>query len=619
MCLCPPLHPDMCLCLADDCFIVTLTAAFCSSVARVTAHARCILLECRPSNSMPRWADIAAEDDDDDAGEMPEAEYHTDSDLEAWGHQPEPLEPQFMFCRPSPTPWPEALEAQIYCSTLSALNSAGPVQPQPRPWQGQCTTSALAPSQGFDEMRLDWDGHMYTFAEFLNFYGESWGGMQWQNATYSGRMRRTVTIELPEAEEGGGALATLQGTEGAVASASTRGSTELALASTRGPIELASASTRGPAELKQDSLLPPTATTRCHRWRSRRSQTKSYKWGYWKRWAQLPPGPLPAHFGAQPFAAPAAPGPRLGQSESGPQDWKDTHFFLSYLKDQHIAVMTKAGRDVKDEFAKLCDPRRALLLACGELYNYLPLHLIFNGRCLKYSLGVPEALFVTAEVITRVTAGNHESYKCQVDLFAYLPSGHVHRYHPGDRPERHASPCQVLRTDSHLFQIDVATTTGVGSALHLVPPGLASAPSRGDNTLPTNNRDIVAFTPAHQSELIRRDLQLQGKPTKNGRWRLLRTLVDIAAAAIPEGSVELDVTDGKVFPWWLAIAGCHQAGEIIDDGIFKVWVAVHTTEHPHLIVRNTSGFVRVSFNRMGLHIHKFAEKPSSYGPGVIAG
>ena len=104
---------------------------------------------------------------------------------------------------------------------------------------------------------------------------------------------------------------------------------------------------------------------------------------------------------------------------------------------------------------------------------------------------------------------------------------------------------------------------------------------------------------------------------------MLRTWVDIAAAAIPEGSVELDVTDGKVFPWWLAIAGCHQAGEIIDDGIFKVWVAVHKQHNPHLIVRNTRGFARVSFNRMGLHIHN-VKKPSSStavneGPGVIAG
>ena len=510
------------------------------------------------------WADIV--DDDDVAGETPDS----GNDLEAWGRQPDPVEPHFRN-KPWPTPRHKALEAQHYCSTLSVLDLVPPAQPRPNQASQQCTTvSALAPSQGFDEMRFDLDGRKYTFAEFLHYHGKYLGAVRWQNAmdriiipggqTRVRRRRRGQTIQWQEEGGGDSALATSQGAEGAAASASTG----------------------GPAQLQQDSInspLPPTASM----------TAKSRYWRYWTLRPQLPPPPPPPV--AQPFAAPGpAAQPRPGQSEIGLRDWKNTPFFLTYLRDQHAAAMM-ADRDMKRKFWQVFDGREALLLACGELYDYLPLHLT-NGHRLKESLGVPDALFVTAEVVPRVTDGNR-LYKFRVDLFAYMPSGDVHRYHPSDRPW----PCQVMRMDSHLFQIDVATATGVGSALHLVPPGLASAPSRG------NMSDVPAFTPAHQSELISHDLQLpQGKPT-SGRWRLLRALVDKAATAIPEGSVELDVTDGKVFPWWLAIAGCDKATEIIDNGIFKVWVAVHKQHNPHLIVRNTRGFARVSFNKMGLHIH----------------
>ena len=221
------------------------------------------------------------------------------------------------------------------------------------------------------------------------------------------------------------------------------------------------------------------------------------------------------------------PQPRPGQS--GLESWQDTPFFTNYLADQRTALT-----NANVQYDKARSARGAMVLACTTLlYKYLPLlHDCFNDG-LKDLLGVPDALFVTAEAIPRVEDGNRPG-QFRVDFFAYMKSGDVHRYHPGSSPSQSATP-HVMRMDSNLFQVDCATATGVGRALHLVAPGFASASSRG------NGNDVAAFTPVHLQEVSIYDRQ------RNASWRLLQQAVTRAAAQIPAGTNELNVTDGEFF------------------------------------------------------------------------
>ena len=209
-------------------------------------------------------------------------------------------------------------------------------------------------------------------------------------------------------------------------------------------------------------------------------------------------------------------------------------------------------------------------------------------------LGVPEALFVTAEVIPRVA---DQADKDRVDFFAYLPSGEVHRYHPGSTPNRSAKP-EVMRTGSHLFQFDVAASQGVGRALHLVPPGFASASSRGND-----GEKCAVFTLSHLDELSEYDMQ------RNSAYKLLQVAVTRVPALIPPTSYgrwgfkgDVDITDGTFFPWWLPIAASGRSIEIIGGGIFSVVVAFCGNEKPFLWIRNSRGMIRVFFTSNGLSV-----------------
>ena len=219
--------------------------------------------------------------------------------------------------------------------------------------------------------------------------------------------------------------------------------------------------------------------------------------------------------------------------------------------------------------------------------------LVKNGS-LKKLLGVPEALFVTAEVIPRVA---DQADKDRVDFFAYLPSGEVHRYHPGSTPNRSAKP-EVMRTGSHLFQFDVAASQGVGRALHLVPPGFASASSRGND-----GEECAAFTLLHIDELSEYDMQ------RNSAYKLLQVAVTRVPALIPPTSYgrwglkgDMDITDGTLTPWWLPIAASGRSIDIIGGGVFSVEVAITDNEKPFLRVRNSRGMIRVHFTSNGLSV-----------------
>ena len=325
---------------------------------------------------------------------------------------------------------------------------------------------------------------------------------------------------------------------------------------------------------------------------------------------QVPAQPAPAapqapvQPAAQPPVAAAASQAAQEPAQSEPagpvalgelQKWTDTAFYKTFLPDQHAALTNV-------QFQKPAGLRKALVLARTTLYKYLPLledDLIKNGS-LKKLLGVPEALFVTAEVIPRVS-DHSQADKDRVDFFAYLPSGEVHRYHPGSTPSKSAKP-EVMRTGSHLFQFDVAASQGVGRALHLVPPGFASASSRGND-----GEECAVFTLSHLDELSEYDMQ------RNSAYKLLQVAVTRVPALIPPTSYDgpggrwrlkgdVDITDGTLTPWWLPIAASGRSIEIIGGGIFSVEVAITGNEKPFLRVRNSRGMIRVFFTSNGLSV-----------------
>ena len=199
-----------------------------------------------------------------------------------------------------------------------------------------------------------------------------------------------------------------------------------------------------------------------------------------------------------------------------------------------------------------------------------------NGS-LKELLNITDALFVTAERIPKVF--DHNRRQNRVDFFAYMPSGEVIRYHPGKQSRNDALPHR-MPSDSQLFEFVVAAATGVGSALHAVPPGLlasAGAPQPG----------AYAVTPAHLAELSTYDVQ-----ACSGR----KLLVELNQLLDRQPGMDVDITRGSTLPWWLTLAAASARSDAIRDGIFTVNVST-LNQKPVLMVDNSAGRVRVTFGR----------------------
>ena len=223
-------------------------------------------------------------------------------------------------------------------------------------------------------------------------------------------------------------------------------------------------------------------------------------------------------------------------------------------------------------------PDGALNLAY-ELYDHLPLsdRALSNGS-LKQWLNISDALFVAAEMIPRIPDHNRAGLN-RVDLFAYMPTGEVFRFHPGHKAKDDAH-VQRMRNDSHLFDYAHAAASGVGSALHAVPPGFlasAGAPQPG----------VFAVTPAHLDELSRYDVQ-----ACCGR----RLVAELSRILEVQPVPVIDITRGATFPWWLTVASYSACSAVVADGILEVLVTMHN-QKPVLLVHNSAGKVRVTFGK----------------------
>jgi len=391
-----------------------------------------------------------------------------------------------------------------------------------------------------DDLRFARDGEKYSRAQFLEYYGEVW--LDFWNSAPS-----TLAQPLDSALNTGSTFGTLHWLNSAAGTA------------VQQPVGGAS---------QPPERLPEPANQLPDRPRM-----------------LLPPGLTPPATGgaAQPADATAGTGgdaqpadpPHQPARQLAARQWMETPFYSECLAAGPRNLM-QAGV----QYAKAETAREALNLAY-QLYNWLPLSdtALSNGQ-LKDWLNISDALFVAAERVPRVSDANRAQLN-RVDFFAYMPSGEVFRYHPGRTAKDDAHPHR-MRADSQLFQFDVAAVTGVGSALHAVPPGFlasAGAPQPG----------VFAVTPVHLAEPSRYDVQ-------SCSGQKLRTAMSVHH----QPGVVVDITRGEIFPWWLAFASAPAGRDAIQDGIFAVYLSTHN-EKPAFIVRNSVGRVRVTFGpKMGV-------------------
>jgi len=302
------------------------------------------------------------------------------------------------------------------------------------------------------------------------------------------------------------------------------------------------------------------------------------------RKAPSPPPPAPVD-APQPPPPPPAPvdAPQLNVQQLQPQVaapvdyWRQTPFFVQHLPQQHQALNT-----AQVEYARAVTARDAINLAY-QLYPFLPLSdVALTDGSLKQMLCVNDALFVAAERISCVMDHNRPPYH-RVDLFVYMPSGEVHRYHPGQTTKQDAQT-QVIRLDSTTCFLDIAVHTGVGDALHRRPPDwvrTAGAPQPGQ----------YAVTPAQLVTISKYDVQAYSH----------RYLLQCMTLRYVAGG-DIDITSGAAFPWWLGLATVTALQEVVRDGILEVRL-VDYYGAPALVVRNSHERVRVTVQG-GLTVEK---------------
>ena len=111
------------------------------------------------------------------------------------------------------------------------------------------------------------------------------------------------------------------------------------------------------------------------------------------------------------------------------------------------------------------------MILAYTLHSHLPLPAsAFVNFDLGAVLSASPPLVVVAEKVLRVPDSNRPPH-CRIDLFCYMPTGEVVRYHPGRAREGGMKP-HSMPPGCNLFDADLARSIGVGAALHLRPPQL---------------------------------------------------------------------------------------------------------------------------------------------------
>ena len=281
--------------------------------------------------------------------------------------------------------------------------------------------------------------------------------------------------------------------------------------------------------------------------------------------------------GAPQPSAPALPmdALQLGARTPATDTWLESLFFTELLPSQ-----SKQFVNAFPHFEKYTTRREAINGACETLYDHLPLlATAFTDFDMSAALN-QEGAIVVAERVVRVKDPNRE-FRDRVDFFCYKEDGEVIRCHPGHTVssdmKSHSMPRGCL-----CFRMATAAHYGVGSSLHAEPPGLVHE----DNlSLPVQD-PAGAAQPGGSTRILVTAQQLEQVcpyDMKTISWTRLWKELD----ELPNYDETADWSDGKQFPWWLALGNSETLKPIVNSGITAV--EVNVSKGTKCILVNTVG------------------------------
>ena len=244
--------------------------------------------------------------------------------------------------------------------------------------------------------------------------------------------------------------------------------------------------------------------------------------------------------------------------------WREAPFFTTTLPSQGLPA----------RFPMAGNPRDAIDVACGALYEYLP--LLCSRFCnfdLATELGEDGAL-VVAEKVARIPDGNRAP-QVRVDFFCYHDSGDVVRHHPGRTKAQSGQPHR-MSPRSVLFRKATAWRLGVGAALHAEPPGVLRDAHHERGTDADAGQLGAAADTARALEFgallaTRQDMDEIYKFDVNMlNWKVAREKL----AGPPDDDRTVDWSDGVSFPWWVWLANTGQYRDVVNEGVRAVGVEV---------------------------------------------
>ena len=220
--------------------------------------------------------------------------------------------------------------------------------------------------------------------------------------------------------------------------------------------------------------------------------------------------------------------------------------------------------------------RDVINLAADRLYDYLPLPIsVIASVDVEKELCLQDAVMVTAERVNRIYDHNRPP-KLRVDIFAYLVSGEVVRYHPGRNRKADAQPHR-MSFPSCLYCLEDALTRGVGQSLHVKPPGAVDF--YGGASQPAVP---VLLAQMHILDVNTYDKQMCGW---THFWKFVIGLNF-------NGSTEIDITAGEHYPWWLFLSSNGAIRDVIQHGVTRIRVSFYEG-HRCIFVTNDRGDYRV--------------------------
>ena len=244
------------------------------------------------------------------------------------------------------------------------------------------------------------------------------------------------------------------------------------------------------------------------------------------------------------------------QVAAAPGDsWADTYFVRVFLPDRETAFASSGNAP---------PPARSLREALNAAYDlavYLPLPIsaLYQADAAR-QLQQPGAVLVTVERIDRV-ADHNRKYRSRIDIVCYMNNGDVSRFHPGSTRKSSAEPATMPR-GSPLYAYDIAAKSGVGSALHLHPPGIANVPRDAQHNAGLCSQQHRRLIKHYDSE--------------SWNWkRLYRSLKDNMNPA-------MDVECNDV-PWWLWLSSSGSVQDSIADNVERAVCRVIDKE-PTLVI-----------------------------------